>query len=281
MMLSKTCYAMNLLENSSINVSNEDENKERLISFLNSLSKEDLEKLWFDYSNIHKAATYSNPVTIAMMSHINEGLIHTYPIEKTIKYIKDYFGFSDKQIVPKLAENGVYHIWVCIPNVENNLNLVTRAMSACGYYLGSPREEAIPRDEWVWLQYEPKNQEDASKQIREEETTLLHLTPIYNLGKILHIGFSPRCKNELFNYPSRVYFLRGSTTKEDIINIGEQLCDSNSSLGNTGNYALFTIDISKIPNNVKFFLDPNYPYGVYTNSNITPSAIVNYEKLSF
>lgn len=256
-------------------------NKDDVSSFLCGLSKEDVERLWSDYRRIYKATTYSNPVTIAMMSHVNEGLIKTYPIEKTIEYIKSYFNLYDGQIVQKTGENDISYIGVIIPTIGDNIKLIKKAMGACGYYLGSPKEENIPENDWVWLQFEPKIQEKVSEQLRNKEKTLLHLTPAYNVGKINKIGFSPRCKNDLFNFPSRVYFLLGSTRKEEVINIGRQLFNSNNSLGNNGEYALFTFDVSKIPIDVELFLDPNYPHGVYTNSNIKPDTIIGFEKITF
>ena len=268
-----------LLENKQLN-QNENGYEQRLYSILRNLPKEEIQKVWIDYRDIHKAASYSNPVTIAMMSHVNEGLIHTYPIEKTIEYIKSYFDLKDWQIEKKQADNGLYHIWVAIHTFGDNIELIKKAMSSCGYYLGHPKENGIPKNRIVWLQFEAKIQDDESKKVRSEEKTLLHLTPTYNLGKIKNIGFSPRCKNSLFNYPSRVYFLRGSISKEEAIDICRQLSEKNTSLGNTGEYVLFTVDLAKIPKNVELCLDPNYPHGVYTSSNISPKTIIGYEKIN-
>ena len=248
---------------------------------LSKLSKEDLDKIWIDYSTIRHAANYSNPLTIHMISNIHEGLIHTYPLDKTISYIKSYFGLADWQIMQVLAANGVNHINVIIPNISNNLELMKEAMNLCGYYWGSPKEDTFRPNVLVALQFEVKVEEDKSEQIRNEETALYHLTPCYNRKKIEAIGFSPRCKNELFNYPSRVYFLRGSLDMNEIINIGTQLSNANNSIGNTGDYALFTIDLSAIPNDVKLSLDPNNPYGIYTTSNIKPNVITKIQNIKF
>ena len=260
-----------------------DENKGKnnlsVKQFLDSLTREELEALLINYNDIVHVASYSNPLTIQMGKKLQEGLIRTYPIDKTISYVKSYFKLNDDQIQKAQGENGVSHIVVFIPMIGNNTVQVQRAMSLCGYYLGYNTEVETEYGKWLQMQFEAKVQEDASKQIRQEETKLLHLTPLYNLSKIQKIGFSPRCKNELFNYPSRVYFLRGSMKEEDVINIGHQLCDYNSSIGNTGEYVLFTVDLTKIPHNVKLFLDPNYPYGIYTDSNISSNVIIQYEKI--
>lgn len=262
----------------------EDNRDKELKEFLNSLSEDELDKLCICYADITHAAGYANPVTISMLNryNINEGLIRTYPIEKTISYISSYFHLHPDQIIKKVsAENGVYQIHVLIPSIKDNVQVMIDAMKSCGYYLGIPRLENIKPNKWVTLQFEPKIQEDNSEQIRNEEKTLLHLTPIYNLRKIQSIGFSPRCKNELFDYPSRSYFLRGSVGRDEAINIGQQLCDINSSVGNKGKYALITLDLSRIPSEVKFSLDSNYPCGIFTTNNIGPDAITKVEEIEY
>ena len=243
--------------------------------------KEDLDKIWIDYSTIRHAANYSNPLTIHMISNIHEGLIHTYPLDKTISYVKSYFRLADWQIMQVPAANGANHINVIIPNISNNLELMKEAMNLCGYYLGHPKEDTLRPNVLVALQFEAKVEADKSEQIRNEETTLYHLTPYNNRKKIEAIGFSPRCKNELFNYPRRVYFLRGSLGMGDIVNIGKQLNGANNSLGYDGNYVLFTIDLNAIPKDVKMSLDPNYPYGIYTTSSISPNVIINIQDIKF
>ena len=48
-------------------------------------------------------------------------------------------------------------------------------------------------------------------------------------------------------------------------------------------YCLLTIDVSRIPDDVKFMVDPMAPRAVFTYDNIPPSAIVSYKRyyLSF
>ena len=212
------------------------------------------ETIYYDYSQIVKPASYSNPLTIAMFNPklLEEGLIKTYPIEKTVSYIKSYFNLRDVQIKVLECDSGIEQIMV--NNISGGL---------------------------VWLQFEPKIQNDISQQLRKEETFIYHITPAYNRGKILKIGFSPRSKNSLFNFPHRVYFIRGSVSDRQIKTIGEQLCNANNSEGNDGSYVLFIVDLNKIPENIPFYFDSNYEYGVYTNSNIKPDAIVDVKEIEF
>lgn len=260
----------------------QDVKDKNVIKFINSLSKDGLDKFWVDYSKLPPVpATYDNPLTIWMLLKLDEGLVSTYPVDKVIEYVSKYFKFNVDQIYKMEAENGVYHIGVIIANRDNNFEVIKKAMKLCGYYLGSPKENKIGNDPVIELQFEPKIQVDESEKIRNEETFLYHLTPMYNIGKIKHIGFSPRLKNELFSYPSRTYFIRGSVSKEDVLNLGEQLCAANTSLGNDGRYALITIDLGKVPDGVKMFLDPNYQYGIFVMENISSNVIIDIEEIIF
>ena len=61
--------------------------------FLDSISDEEIKKIW-------------------MQLLLNEALINTYPVDKTVEYISSYFDFIPEQIkVYKAeAENKIFHI---------------------------------------------------------------------------------------------------------------------------------------------------------------------------
>ncbi len=241
------------------------------------------EEVYCDYSQIVKPANYSNPLSIAMLNPklLKEGLIKTYPIEKAAAYIKSYFNLRDIQVKIVEGENGVQQLLVMVPPIADNIKIMEKAMNYFGYYLAAPKEKTDIPGSLVWLQFEPKIQDDISIQLRNEEKFLYHITPAYNKDKILNIGFSPRTKNSLFNFPNRVYFIKGSIDEKQIETIGRQLCDANKSEGNDGSYVVFVVDLDKIPENIPFYADSNYKFGVYTNSNIRPDVIVDYKEVEF
>lgn len=222
------------------------------------------------------ACTYSNPLSLMMLG---EGLMRTFPIDKVIEYVKDYFWLSDDQVYKMEAHNGEYNIVVIIPSKEENIKLMNKAMNMCGYYLAAPKN--ITGDGWLNLQYESKFPKNITSDILSSETVLYHLTPLCNKDKILHIGFSPRCKNDLFNYPSRNYFIRGSADEKKVMDIGQQLYDNNAKVSNTGEYCLFVIDLSKISDNIKFYADSNYQYGVFTYDYIKKDCIIDFKEIAF
>lgn len=244
-------------------------------NFVDSLDNEAYLKLYVDYLSTHSSYSF-NPLSLT------EGLIQSYPIDKTIEHVKKFFNLDGKQIRKIDCGNNIQQILVDIPVINANEDLVIDAFNKCGYHLGY-KNVFIDRfgNQWLSLQFEPKFQKDETLKIRQEEQTLYHLTPSYNKGKILNIGFSPRCKNEMFYYPNRTYFLRGSTDKNEILNLGQQLFYTNSSLGNNGDYILFQIDLDLVPDNIRFFIDANHLYGIFTSGNIQPNAIISQEPIHF
>lgn len=261
-----------------------DGGNQEIKEMLSSLTKKELDEVFVNYKYLFKSPTYDNPITMFIYRKtIDEGLIHTYPIEKTFEYVKDYFDFQDWQIKILKTSNGNKYIRVYIPNTEDNLNELDKAMNLCGYFLAYPKKEVLKgldNGTIIWLDYDGKFQDDESEKIRSEEKFLFHLTPRYYRKKIETIGISPKSKNAVFNYPNRVYFLRGTTPKNDFFDLAQKISANNRSYMNTqekykGKYTLFMIDVERLPNNVRLYTDPRFNYGVYTTSYIDPKCIVD------
>lgn len=113
------------------------------------------------------------------------------------------------------------------------------------YSLKEITNEGDVENLYLTLQFEPIHQNNVTDEIKEIEKTLIHLTPFYYVGKIKHIGFSPRSKNKQFGYPDRVYFLKGSIDRDKLLEIAERLNYSNENKTNNGKYAIMTIDTEK------------------------------------
>lgn len=249
------------------------------------------ELVWMDrdYTGIHKNPTYLNPLTIYMHGPIREGIIRTYPTDTAIRYMKEYFDFENFQIKKEKAFNGIEKIKIAVLNINHNVDEVEKAMHLCGYYLSYPRKETLPENSTVTLLFEPlwtneeagKIRTEAHRHKRNGKAVLLHITPAYKLGKIKNIGLCPRFNNEYLKYPERIYFLNGVTPEEYIESLGRQLSKNNPSPKNNGKYILLAIDIDKVPERNRFFLDPNYPFACYTLDNIPPEAITLEKEFKF
>ena len=95
---------------------------------------------------------------------------------------------------------------------------------------------------------------------------LYHLTKTSKVKKILDNGLNPKSSNPMFDYPDRIYL--GIDSNELEKNLLEQFKKIDDV-----KYTTLKIDISRIPSNVKFNIDPNYPNGIFTSGNIPPNAI--------
>lgn len=70
---------------------------------------------------------------------------------------------------------------------------------------------------------------------------------------------------------------------EEMDELGRQLCFHNQNKQNDGKYTLFKVYIKNLDNSIRFYLDPNSAFGIYTEQNIPPTSLkelgsVNYKK---
>lgn len=231
--------------------------------------------------DINEIPSFSNPISILL----TEGITKSFPLQVTMRYVKRHFGNAIKEI--KQGSNYINgepnnNILICIKTESNLIDKISRVMALCGYYLAVPFSR-IPMGKSVWLQYEPKFDKSLSDEIRNTEKYLLHLTPEVYISKIKKNGLIPRSKNQYSTYPERVYLLRGSTPPSEINEMYHMLSTVYNMKRNNPiwTYGVVYIDISRLPENLKLFVDPNYPvYGLYTTDNIPPDAIIDIDEFN-
>jgi hypothetical protein len=235
--------------------------------------------------NVYMRTDYDSPFIPTILESVNEGLIRTYPIDTTIRYISDFFNIEEGiDIWSRKDKNGVDKIYVKAPNYKEVFDALIHAFRLCGYHFENTVSKSYGLNDGVGFVthcFAPMHMDDISVQLRNECRFLYHATPRYNAEKIRNIGFSPRAKNRVFNFPERIYFIKDTITEEQLLGLAYQLAYYNGSDGNNGEYTLFKVDLAKIPNTVPFFLDPSYGYGVYTTSNIRPNCIVDIAEIDF
>lgn len=215
-----------------------------------------------------------------------EGLIMNYPIDKTINYVKKLFNIPDDSI---RESEGAIMITIIVPKQNNmtTLNKLIRAMQLCGYFLSVSMMDAIKNLGGLetTLQFEEKYDQKMKNEILKDEKELLHITQSKNVDKIKSIGLTPSSINKLFDYPERIYLLKGSIPHEDIINLAEMPATIYNLHNENGkidyDYSVLHLDLSRIPDTVRLFPDLDYEsYGLYTIDNIPPSAITNINTLT-
>lgn len=250
---------------------------EEVKKFLSTLSHEDLEQIVIDYSLILKSVDFDAALIYPNHTFINP--IDARPIGRVVSYISSYFDLLPKQIRSKKTLGGLCKIKICVPLINKNLQIIKRDMERLGYNLRT-HLEGLDQGQFTWLLFEYRPLKDDTDRIRKEETTLYFLLPYRKIGMIRHLGcFPPNAKNELFDCPRRLYFLKGSTSKEEIKRICSLKRDANHNISNIDRFALYTIDLNKIPSDAKLYLDPNNSYGIYTPNVVSQDAIINMEEL--
>lgn len=233
--------------------------------------------------------TYNNPLTLYPFYVLNETLLHSVSVEKVKEYIKDYFKLNDDNFhISNVKNVSVLNVYVYLTQI--NVEMLEKAMNYLGWFLSYPKINYILQmkemykngkidNVYLTLQFEPKHQNNITDIIKKQEKTLIHITPSYYIGKIKKIGFSPRTKNKKFDYPNRVYFLRGSVDDNEILKFAEILNYNNENPTNYGKYAVITIDVNKLSDTIELFYDPNFDVGVYTCDNIPPNVISNIREI--
>lgn len=235
--------------------------------------------------NFYMRTDYDTPFVGTMVESINEGLIKTYPIDVTIRYICRFFNIKEgKNIWSKVDKNNIQKIYVKVPNYKEVLEALIHAFRLCGYHFENSVSKSFGINDGVGTIthcFAPEHLDDISNLLRQECKYLYHITPKYNESKIKSIGFSPRIRNKVFNFPDRVYFIKDNIDENALLGMAYQLGYYNDSKGNNGEYVIFKVDLNKVPNNTKFFYDPSYNNGVYTTFNIRPNCIVNIGYVDF
>lgn len=218
---------------------------------------------------------------------VNEGLISTYPSDRVRNVIFKKFGLMDEQVeIYKIStsDGDVDLITIIIPknSTKDYIGEITHEMKTCGYFQSQKMQPYCGGNVYGVLVFEPKYSKDISAKIRKSCHYLYHCTDAVNINKILKKGLVPRSNNSLFVFPDRIYAFKGDTLSQEQIEIMYriQMKHNDDILGKKNpienmEYYLLTIDISKMPQDVKLYSDPLSKDAVFTNDNIPPSAIVN------
>jgi hypothetical protein len=223
--------------------------------------------------NNHLYLDYNNP---NYRITLDEGIYKTYPPNTARRYIMDLFNLDKEQITiygkaDSLPEEK--RLWVVYYDEYGNREKMLKAMQLCGYTLSKCDKRENNIIEEIYIPINLPNLNDIVKKYN----FITHITPSYNRDKIISIGFVPKSKNEMFSYNDRVFFFKGDTPINEIL---FQAFEFDKSLKNNRNrheYTIFTLETSKIPDNVNFHTDLTYPCGIYTTDNVPPQCIKGYQ----
>lgn len=218
--------------------------------------------------------SYGNPATRWVVDLVNEGLIKTYPVKDTVKYILKALG--------KVIKTGTTYtnntIEVILP--ERYLDELDNCMMCCGYYKHkTPLYKQYGNILYAKAKYAPKFNRNQSLSDYEY---LYHWSPKYLESKIKSNGFVPKSRNDYFQYPDKIHFLIDKLSNKQIYDCGQLIANANLNEMNNGEYVLYTLDVNKIPPDLKFYIDNDWEgYSLYTYGNIPYDCVCNLEYKSF
>lgn len=242
---------------------------------LSSLTKEQIQSLNTDLS----VFVYGNSYGEALQYVNNKLKIYesaekrTYTYEEVKKELKAKFYFQDWQIKEQQGANNIKLVLV-FSLINQNSQIIVSEMETLGWTKSYITPQTIVNNiPIVAISFDPLYQPSIKSTVRQWKY-LLHLSPSYNKDSILKNGLIPSSKNSQFDYPPRLHFLKPTIPQMELYGIGKQICQANTNPLNNGDYCLFRIDLDKVSEDIEFYFDPRYEYGIYTKQTIHSDAIV-------
>lgn len=208
---------------------------------------------------------------------ILEGLIKTYPLEKTATYLSNYFGGGVIK-TRVVNSNGVEMIIVNIPNnAEYEKKCIEIMSNLCGYTMS--RKGVSSDGDETELVFEPKFQKSINDEMAQHEM-LIHVSPSYNRDKILKNGFCPKFKNEIFNYKDRIYFYSNKNQPMALLNMALNVAYFKDNERNDHIFDFYMINPRKINKDIEFYRDGmSGGYAYWTYDNIPSDCIIDIQRM--
>ena len=240
-----------------------------------------LRSIYFDYRLIPTPIMYDHPLYQPYM--VKEAIGDIMEPDEVVRNIRNKYGLPEI-CVRKLEQHHKIYVYVITAVIGQNAKLIEQDMEKLGYYLGAVGDVMeIEGMKFQILQFEPTSQmqEDITDAVTSKFKTLYHWTPAYNIDEIMSNGLIPFNKSDRFKYPPRIYLIEGDSSKEQMESLGRQLCLSNHSDKNNGEYALLSINIDGLDESVRFYYDPNSAIGIYTEQPIQKERVKVCEVVKF
>lgn len=248
-------------------------NNNKIISIdFTSITYEQAKNQYVDYTQLHGFPNYSS--TINNFSKKNNSILESSgskSLDEVKKEIINKYFLDDWQFRIITAKNNI-EIAMIIPQIYKNEQLINNDMEMMGYFNSISKNVVINGFRYIQMQFEPKYQDNIFNEVKNMGI-LYHSTLTINVNNIKQNGFMPSSKNNLFNYPNRIYFSKGNSDIRSLIDITIQLSKVNKQ--NYDDYSIIVIDTNKIPDNIRFYYNPNYQEGVFTEDSIPSNTIKN------
>lgn len=206
---------------------------------------------------------------------INEAYGDIMPPDEVVENIIRKYHLNPSTIHKQEGYNKIY-VYVLSACIGVNDKLIEEDMEKMGYFLGARKPPVtVCGMTFQVLQFEPysQNQTDETDNLKKQYRLFYHWTPAYYAEDILKKGLLPRHENKMFNFPNRIYLMKGNCTMPEILSLGSSLSLVNSEPRNTGKYVLLQVRVDNLDKGVRLYYDPNSPISLYTESPIPPEHI--------
>lgn len=244
---------------------------------LDAIPMDVLDKGWTRYHpylfHIHHRNPLANRV-VEEIELVKRAILNTFPI-------------NEEQFEIKKDAHGLYAA-ILVPLTDDNVDVIEQVMENKGFFRSQPADDKLLCDrkqrQWIALRFEPKEPDDVTEEIHRKYAVLYYLTPTIFEKNILDNGL--KVSNNHPNYrhsESRAFLSEGNANKEDIQELANTLYAQaqNRGIGHLPpDYTLFTFDLNKMGNDIRFYYDMNEPKGLYTKVEIPPSFIIKSEHIT-
>lgn len=243
---------------------------------LNSIPIDVLDKGYVRYAPYNLGLTYRHPLRMVV-----EDIDYEHNIQEVKNIILDTYPIGPEQFIIKKGHNGMYAA-ILASLIEDNVNIIEDAMLKLGFFRSKPTDAQLLKDMkervWIDIRFEPKDSANLTDYVRQNYKYVYHLAPSIFEESIRKNGLLPSNNNSEYRYyEPRVYLMKGSISQSDIQELVNELYTQAKNKGYKNlsqEYSLFTIDVGKINNNVKFYGDINEKEGIFITNKVNPSAII-------
>lgn len=246
---------------------------------LTSFSKEMLKQNYVSYSPYRLSVGHGSVLQINQNGEfLIEGIDYEANAEKAKEDITKHFPIDVCQFI---ISEGSHGLAILVANIKGNIEIIKGCMAQHNFfpsrYAPNLIELSIDGQEWVDMRFEPIEQDDVTDKIRKENNVLYHLSPSIFENSILQKGLLASNSNPVYKYPTdRLHLIEEHASSSDIKRLASELYAQAKMKGITNlspEYTLFSIDLSKVPDGVRFYEDINEKFGLFTVKKITRNAI--------
>lgn len=248
---------------------------------ISDIDIEILKQSYIDLRLVPTMTVYGDP--LSSIANVYEAIGDIMPPDNVVNTIIQKYHLNRQLVVKREAYNKIY-IYIIMSCLGNNEKLIEGDMKKMGYFLGIRGQvQNIQGMLFRTLQFEPYSQmqNDKTTNIKQVYDHLYHWTPKYYLNNILQNGLIPSLQNKMFNYPQRIYLMKGDCDLFQMKDLGQQLCFVNTDQRNNGKYVLLRIDLTNIGDDVHFYYDSNANIGIYTEQAIPSTSIKVVNEFTF